>query len=409
MHRYRLRLFSVVLLLIGSPLSAETEVRVSGFGTLGVVESDSNDLGFRNDFSRNDTVYQGDYSFKALSNVGLQLDFDFGSGWDAVTQWVLREQDEQTLNSVTSQAFVRYTPSPSWQFRAGRTAIDLFHLSQYRDIGIAYTWAKVPTEVYGFVPGRCIDGVDFQYRTQIDHINISTKFYLGAFESDFSSTQDAPVHFDKVRGVRIMAETFDWSLQARYSKGEMRRDNAITQFVVDAIVDSEPLFPRALAFASEVSLDKKDVVYASISGQYNSTDFTLMAEFASIDSDSRVVPKIDNGYVSLIYHWRQHHFHVTGSFADATPYFFNETVFNETVLASLIDAVERQLNSFANNQVTQSIGWRWDLTESTAFKLQLDHTRYKGRGSSLLGSELTLTQRENGETNTLFANWSFSF
>lgn len=408
MHRYRLKIF-FALFLIGSPLWAETEVRVSGFGTLGVVESDSEELGFRNDFSRNDSVYQGDYSFKALSNLGLQLDFDFGSGWDAVTQWVLREQDEQTLNSITSQAFVRYTPSPSWQFRAGRTALDLFHLSQYRDVGIAYTWAKVPTEVYGFVPGRFIDGLDFQYRTQFDQINISTKFYLGAFESDFSSSQDAPVYFDKVRGVRIMAETFDWSLQARYSKGEMRRDNAITQLVVDGIIDAQPLFPRAIEFASEVSLAKKDIVHGSISGQYNAANFTVMAEFARIDSDSRVVPAVNTGYVSLIHHWKEHSFHITGSFADASAYFFDETVVDENLLAFLIDGVERQLNSFANNQVTQSVGWRWDMTESTAFKLQLDHTRYKGRGSSLLGSELTLTQRENGEINTLFANWSFSF
>ncbi len=402
-------LMSLLALLSNDYSLAETDVHISGFGTIGIVESDSEELGFRNDFSRNDAANKGEISFKALSNVGVQLDFDFNSDWDAVTQWVVREQDEQTLDSITSLAFLRYSPSANWSFRGGRTAIDLFHLSQYRDVGIAYTWAKVPTEVYGFSPSRSIDGLDAQYNTVINGINLSSKVFFGEFEADFSSTRNEPIEFDKMRGVRLIAETFDWSIQARYSIAEFRRDNIILAYIVDTIQSVEPLFPRAMEFASEVSLAQKEIVYSSVSGQYNLNNISMMGELTHINSDSRALETINNGYLSFIYHWNEHSFHLTGSFSDSQAYYFDEFVYDENALALFIDLVERQLNTLANNQITQSLGWRWDITESTALKVQLDHTRYKGLGSSLLGGSENITDRDDGNINTLFVNWSFSF
>lgn len=410
---FRLILISVVVLSsCGSAMANNSDrdwLQLSGFGTLGITETDSETIGFRNDFSQNQIAYEGDYSTAPLSNLGVQMDALINSEWDAVAQWVYREQDKHDLDALTTMAFIRYSPSANWQFRAGRTAIDLFHLSEYRDVGIAYTWAKVPTEVYGFVPSRHIDGVDAQLFKDYSGVNFTLKGYYGEFESDFSSSGHDPIAFKDITGVRLTAETFDWSISLRHTQARVESNNQTIQFVVDEIINAEPLWPNSPEFADKLSMDDKEVTYSSLSGQYNLSPFLIMGEFAYISSQSSVLESVRNGYLSVIYQSDAHSFHLTQSFTDSTAYYFDEFVLSPQLLAPLIDAVERQLNAFATDQITRSIGWRFDVTPSVAVKVQWDNTEYKGRGSALLGSELILTERANGSLNSVHATVSFSF
>jgi hypothetical protein len=386
----------------------DSDVQFSAFGTLAVSQSDSKDYGFRNDFSQNDIAYKSDFSFEPLTNLGVQIDAIINSEWDYVGQWVYREQDKQDLDALTTLSFIRYSPSPNWKFRAGRSAIDLFHLSEYRDVGIAYTWAKVPTEVYGFIPSRHIDGVDGIYTKDIAGINYSAKLYSGQFKSDFTSTSYDPVYFKDVLGARLTMETFDWSINLRHSQASVNRDNDSLTFVSNTVISAQALWPNASNFADDLSFVGKTLTYSSLSGQYNWHPLLFMAEFAKIDSNSSVISNIDNGYLSTIYQTDKHSIHFTYSFTETTPYRFDEFVLARDPLLPLISLVEQQLNAFRTNQITRSIGWRYDINNQFALKIQWDHTTYKGLNSSMIGSDIILPEREDGDLDTLHLTLSFS-
>lgn len=402
-------LLSCIASVSAAEQTSDSRVDISGFGTLGISESNSSQYGFRNDFSQNNIAYQDDYSFSPLSNIGVQIDAIVNPEWDFVAQWVYREQDEHTIDALTTMAFARYSPNTNWKIRLGRTALDLFHLSEYRDVGIAYAWAKVPTEVYGFVPSRSIDGIDAVYIKDVSGVNVSVKGYAGQFDTDFTSSGYDPIYFKDIFGLRLTAETFDWSINLRHSQARVEKNNETISFVVDQITNAEPLWPNAREFAAELSMDDKTVTYSSISGQYNFYPFLVMGEYAYIDADSSILNSVTNGYLSLIYHTDPHSFYVTHSFTDSTAYFFDEFVLAPQLLAPLITIVERQKNAFATDQITRSLGWRYDIADNIALKLQWDHTHFKGRGSALIGSDIVLVEREDGQLNTLHLTMSFSY
>ena len=72
------------------------------------------------------------------TKLGIQFDIITTDEIDIVVQNVYRDQEDLNFDTALSLAFVRYAPNPNWSFRLGRTAFDLFLLTEYRDIGYAF-------------------------------------------------------------------------------------------------------------------------------------------------------------------------------------------------------------------------------------------------------------------------------
>jgi hypothetical protein len=53
---------------------AATDVRVSGFGTIGFVTTDSKDFDYRADFSKSCGVFKDEFDLAERTNLGIQLD-----------------------------------------------------------------------------------------------------------------------------------------------------------------------------------------------------------------------------------------------------------------------------------------------------------------------------------------------
>jgi hypothetical protein len=62
------------LLLVSSFAWAAPDVRVSGFGTIGVVTTDSREFGYRADFSKTGGVFKNDFDLAESTNLGIQFD-----------------------------------------------------------------------------------------------------------------------------------------------------------------------------------------------------------------------------------------------------------------------------------------------------------------------------------------------
>lgn len=412
-----------LILLVSSFVRAESEFRVSGFGTIGVVTTDSDDFGYRADFSKTGGVFENDIDFAEGSNLGLQFDIIASDEIDFVVQAVYRDQKKLDLDSAINLAFVRYAPNPNWSFRIGRTAYDLFLLTEYRDIGYAYTWAHIPSEIYGIIPHRYLDGVDVTFSKPIGDITFAAKLFYGENEfplTAYGSSSAGLFRLDNTIGLALDFHSMNW--EVAINRTRLKFDSQVSEPLVEALVQMDALvpnfsaiWPNSMEFARDIEVDNRDGIYTSISGQYRFDSVTVISELSKISSESLGVPGVESGYLSGIYHYNAHNFFTSLAFSDSEE--FKLEGINLAALEQVpfgleaYEGAELLLNYFTINQKTFSLGWRWDFDPNMSFKLQLDHTRIDKGGSTFWQPPTKdyTTLKRTGHVNALFANVSFLY
>ena len=400
------------LLLANSASAEQDKLNISGFGTLATATADTNKYQFRNDRSQAEFAKKDGFAFKPLSLIGVQLDYSLSNNLDFVGQFVYREQDEQNINSITQMAFLRYDVTPSWQIRAGRLAADIFHFSDTRDVSIAYPWVKVPTEVYGIVPARSLDGADIRYSKRYENFNLSVKGFWGKGESDFSSVDFEPITFDNLHTLGVELTAFDWSVALKHTRTEAGNDNFDIAQVTSAVELLQPFWSGAIDFANSLQLLDATIHYTSLYAHRNLGDWEISGELSRIDSESVALRPSFNGFLNISYLYGAHTFYGLLSFAETDTYFLSEEQPNFPITpatSELAILTEEVASSLAHNQKTLSVGWRWDLKENLAFKAQIERSDIEARGTGLRARNGLVVDDEAGVAHTLFFALSFSF
>ncbi len=417
-----MRIVVFLFIFLVSGLRAENDLQFSGFGTLGVVNVNSDVYGYRQDISQEDGSFDGELELSSTSILGLQLDYAASTSFDLVYQAVYRNQNEITLDTVSSLAFIRYSPSPTWSYRLGRTPLDLFLLTEFRDVGFAYTWAHTPTEVYGLVPYRYLDGGDVSFNTNFNQMAFRAKLFMGISESDFSGykTPEA-VKLDDILGLSFSLESFNWSLQTRFSKVKVVDDVQSTRDIntaLYAMTQNVPgfdfIWPGAESLISLMTIENAEVKYFSFGGRYETENWDFMGEFSLVRSDREVIPDLQGGYASIIYHTNEHSFYGIYALTNSDNFNIDELGISTGALSmvpggmEVYYAVDAQMNFYASNQTTTSLGWRWNFSDSIALKLQWDHTQVDEKGGTLWQNKSFINTPERS-INSIFTNLSFIF
>jgi hypothetical protein len=362
-----------------------SELKFSGFATIGAVISDSDQYGYRKDISSDEGVYSGEVDFKQHSLLGLQVNWTISSYLDVVYQGVLRDLAEPSLDRYTTQAFLRYEVNANWSVRVGRTAPDIFLLTEYRDIDFSYIWATAPNEVYGIIPYRSIDGVDVTYSQRGFGGVFKTKLFTGSSEAEFSENSIVEaVKIENIMGVSLSFDHFDWVIQAKHSQVDIANEPSSNTFLVENISQlPDSLWPNSLTFAQSLLFKGKKVNYSSVSSQYQWNNWLASAELSQINSETGAIPKITSGYAALSYQLNAHQLYGIYAFTDSNHYIFNEPSVNKAVLGELIDGTTELMNFYAPNQQTISLGWRCDITNDIASTLQWNYTEIDDTGPLL--------------------------
>jgi len=401
------------LLLFVSSATANQEgndpIQFSGFATIGAVISDSDYYGYRKTVNSDEAVYSGEIDFKQHSLLGLQADWNISSNFDFVYQGVIRDLPEPSFDRYTTLAFLSYQANTNWSIRVGRTAPDIFLLTEYRDVDFSYIWATAPNEVYGIVPYRSLDGADVTYSQRAMGGIFTSKFFTGKSSAEISGSEVAEeIKIEDVFGLSLSFDYFNWIISAKHSQVTIANEpesNVLLASHISQVPDI--LWPNSQEFSQSVLMKGHRVNYSSVSGQYQWNNWLATAELSQISSQSEVIPKITSGYSALSYQIDTHQFYGVYAFADSRTYRFDEPGVNEQVLAKLIHATNDLFNFFAPNQQTFSLGWRWDMTNNTALSLQWNHTAIEEMGSTLwLKKE---DYKDADEVNTVLLTLSMVF
>ncbi|MCG7534678.1 hypothetical protein [Pseudoalteromonas sp. OOF1S-7] len=353
------------------------ELKVDGFATLDINISNSQTAGIRHVISQPDASYLGEPSF-ANSSIGLQLDWQSSSQLQLVAQTVLKERKEYKLDYLIQMAFARYTLTPNWQFRIGRTGLDLYMMTEYRDIGFAFNYGHPPTEFYAVVPHQNLDGIDATYTYPLEQSVLTYKVFAGRSNAPIVSDDDFiwDVELESIYGISLSMQTQNWLLRSNYTITRAGNTNEQQGQLLSALqLIPDNIWPTRQALINSLQIKGKRFNYFTVGAMYDDSQWIIQSELAFIDSDSEVLNHLKAGYVSAGAHIGEDTWLLTLSAATSNNRVDPGPLLSSAQLDALYQGVIRHTNFYLIDQQTWSLSWRRDLTSTLAVKIQLDHTQ----------------------------------
>jgi hypothetical protein len=349
-----------------------------GFGTLGVVHSNQPLADFiSSPIEGQGAGYTRAWSGAVDSLLAAQAGVQLTPQLSAVVQVLSEQNADASFSPHVEWAYIKYQFTPDFGVRVGRTDLNVFLLTDSRNIGFAYPWVRPPIELYNLVAVTNSDGIDFRYRLAVaggtntfDASIGYAHYHYPISNSEATGTSDVTEQF-------LLVDTF------RRHSATVRLSYGQTHLTLPTF---EPLFDAFREFGAEgVGIaDLYDVAgriltFYGVSAAYEPGDWFLMAELGRIDSHS-VLGEATGWYVSSGHRFKKVTPYVT--YAQTRP---NTPIrarglelsalppSQQAAAAALNAALDAALARIAS-QRTVSLGARLDVTSSIDLKLQWDHT-----------------------------------
>ncbi|MGF6527954.1 porin [Variovorax sp. PvP013] len=381
------------------PAASESPWRLSGFGTLGVVrQSGGNDWGF----VRNSTQLGASSRLSATpdSRLGLQMNWNPGTRWEAAAQGVLLSRPSGTpIAESVEWAYIGYRPRPDTRVRIGRTSPDIFLFADSRNVGFALPWARPPVDFYGFAPLVSIDGVDLAQHWYGDDSTWRARLTGGSVRTGITDVEGRRL---KVKGNDALAMSLSREEGGLLLKASYLR----SRFQVDTGADAAQL-RDGLAQLSQLpvpglagSLDRLgqnlwtggSASYWALAAQYDTGPWTFTAEGSRLRVPRSPLNAL-RAYVSAGY--RLGSFTYYGVVGRVRP---DKAVFAAPDVAgalapvlgsegaqeaqSLVGLAALAGDNYRYDQRTVGAGLRWDFMPNAALKLQVDRFDVRRNGAA---------------------------
>lgn len=157
---------------------AAPDVRVSGFGTLGYVSTDTNDAEYRSSLRQHKGATESNGDWGVDSRLGLQANTTFNETFSAVAQGYISRRDGDSSPDI-EWLFLQADVLDGTSFRAGRMLVPTFLLSDFRQVGYAQHWLRSPVEVYGNFLNTSFDGLQSVSRFALGDYNATVQLSAG--------------------------------------------------------------------------------------------------------------------------------------------------------------------------------------------------------------------------------------
>ena len=412
-------LYMSFLLFTPSVYSKNIDAQFSGFATLGATYSDSDDLKIRTDFLNN--AHSG-FTFKNNSNLGIQVNLDLATKWDAVGQIVLQDRINKNARDYIELAFIRYRPNRYWSLRAGRVNSDLYFLSEYQYVGYAYLWTQPPNEFYSPASSAAnFDGVDIEYKNNLGDGFFKIRLAYGATRPELDNLGDEfTFSLKNVTALSTSYQVNNWLLRATHSQANLENLRSPTLAASISIFSQVPssLWPASLEVLNDVDIAGKSTSYDALGLSYDGNIWLLQSEIGVSKNNWLPLSSSITAYTTL------------GYIQDNITYFvslsgiknrnklisYDRPILDpslplelRTYIHSMSDGLNSILNARAARQVTISLGVRYDFAQNMALKFQVNHSNVSPKGNALWTITNADLQTIRHKVNTFALNLSVLF
>lgn len=297
---------------------------LTGFGTLGITSSNTDDAQFRTDL-RQPRGAGKDIDFGVDSKIGLQADAKINDTFNVVGQMLFsrRMPDSAAMEWLYGQAKL----PAGFDAKLGRMVLPTFMVSDSRSVGYAAHWLRAPQQVYSTYAASSFDGGQLAYRNSFGPVNLTLQLSAGRAKIDAFLLTPISIEFANIRSVNTLLETGDWLFR-------------VGQTTADGTVTGLPIPPTA-----------KDT-FNGIGLQYDNGKAIVMTEYTERQQDGSKLFDSDSWYVSG--GWR---------FGNWTPY---------VSLSRFIPKGTIYRDPLRDS--TQAIGVRWNAAPNLAVKAQIQNS-----------------------------------
>lgn len=409
--------FGLIGLMSAGVANAEPNISFSGFGSIGALYSNSDNLGFHRDYTM-EAVGQG-WSTAGDTMLGLQLNADLPAGFDAVAQMVFKDRVSNENRDNLEWLFLRYKPNRDWAVRAGRLGLDLYMLTEYRDVGYAYPWVRPVPEFYNLISSISrFDGVDVSYRTRLGSSIFEAKLAYGNTDANLQGAdQNIEIQLDDIKAVTLSLSGTDWLIRAAIAEACTTGVNSDSNQLLHALRTlPQQLWPEASAVADEIDFVDRTSHYYTLGGQYDDGTWLAQLELGYTETEWKLLQPYVSGYVSVGRRIENFTLYGVISLIENTrkmpvltppaslPFLPPE---QQNQLMGLFQAAQYSYGISRLDQTSYSLGVRWDFYTDMALKLQWDHSRIGEQGSSLWVRDMPMSH--DNSVDLFSFNLSFIF
>ena len=309
--------------------------------------------------------YDDDFSFKNESLAALQVKSDLGDKLSVTAQLLGRGSDDWDVKF--EWAFLSYDLTDTLRVNAGRLRTPFYKYSDFRDVGYAYDWSRVPQSVYGLGFDN-IEGASLYHTTTLGSFDSSLQLIVGSYDGDAAiGDAVADAQIDNVTGIAWELGQDGYSFRAAYLMGK-------TTFYVDQL-DSSPagLYAQLTAFGLGALAKDLDIVdesssFAGIGFNIDKNDWLVVSEITKATVDDSFISDQESYYISIGHR-----------FDNITPYVSFEKEDNKAkteiyagvpTASPIFAPVAGLVNSLETERNSINVGVRYDFHPSAAFKAQ---------------------------------------
>ena len=379
--------------------SLTQDLRFSGFGTIGVARIEAPEgwaYGREASQPQNINPNRADLD----TRLGLQLNYAPSAKFELVGQAILtRRPDSASDSNAVEWGFAAYRPSPEWTLRLGRVNLDSFTLSDHRNVGFAYAFARPPIEFYAQLPSS-LDGADIERVWNRDGARWRTKAFYGR----------SKIAYDDPNRAATFRDSFGWFISREADGLTLRLNVSQARVGIAVPAEARPLFDglrglselpladvaaQASALLQRLSVDGIKHSYVSRGTQYELGHWLLAGELMRVRGSPS--SSFSAGYASVARRFDAVTVYTVASrIASSTPAVVTpDWAVPLTPVIGPAAAQQAQFlgstaatlaNNFRAQQDTLSLGARVDLGPQMALKVQWDRIRVAPDGSVLWGN-----------------------
>ncbi|MDU0356205.1 hypothetical protein RS130_22045 [Paraglaciecola aquimarina] len=289
-------------------------------------------------------------------------------------------------------------------------ALDLFNLSEYRNVGFAYLEIRPPVEFYGPVPLSNFDGADVMFSHRVAGGILQSKFFAGQarditfFEGDYYD-----INFNPTYGMNFNFQKGAWKTRFTMTKVKFTdvRGNVNTNMLL-AEFDTIPavIWPGVDMARDHLDINGSEIVYTSLGVAYDYSDWILHGELSHINSTATLAASNNAGYFtvgkritpSVTVYGKYARALTSAERVNVAP-----PVIEDENLWGLYGYVDYLMNSNTIDQYSHALGLRWNIMPKLNIKLEWDRV-HVGEGSP----GLYVSESINLDTDIVMNNYSMT-
>lgn len=361
----------------------QSPLRINGFGTFGLTDTHAPEGWY---FRRDAAQYPVSRSlaFDTDSRLGLQAHYQVSPQWELASQVVIKRRlnDSKPMESV-EWLFAAYKPTGNVTLRVGRTNPDIFLLSDYRNVGVAYPWVRPNVDLYAALPLYTIDGADASYDWNVGDARWRVKGFAGAADARATLATSPDQVIFKLRsagGALITREEDGLLLRATLAgarmtaSGSSQIDQAVSVLRAVESLPDPTLSAQAKELEANWGVATDTAVFAELGLSYDRDDWLVSAEYGQVEVPTGT-RSARSAYLSVGHRWGDYTLFgmagrsISKRSVQSTPDWSMLGADVQTVGT----AVAYGINGSRVRQSSLSVGARWDFHPQAALKVQWDH------------------------------------